>query len=623
MSEIRNYVVCHYEKCTGPPVSYSTHIERRKANGMEEHIPYNVKRREMTRHNREFIEEARKIGRTAAIEKRLNAVRHQIDKDGNPYERKIRDDQVCCIEIMLSASQEGMAEIISKGLFDDWCRESIKWAQDTHGAENIVSAVLHMDEETPHIHVSLVPVVRGESKKQRTTKQRAAKDKEKAKLEGSEPPKKKRRYKKKADENTLRLCADDVMTRRNLKMRQTEYGKAMEKFGLRRGEEGSPARHKELADYYREQSKLEETRLDEVLKELEKKDRLLKKKEAELKEKETSIKDCDKEIGARKKWIEMQNEQIADKNKTIGDKKEEITDKNREIISKNRQLVAIEKEISGKAEELSQKKAEVAKQQKQLDGLSDLKENFDIILAGKDSVAIMMNSYIEREKFVEQREKAVAQIEAEALERIKNAPVGMFAKKEVAELAKENAGLKQRIAQMESAMVTANDTVKFLKTAKEKAESKLDDARSTTDKVHQALERRHPVERKLLAELVSIGIEEPKYQDAILEGTTLNYKKWRFTDPATGKQIPEEYAENISIRREDRNGESFISMCGHKIADFFRNIWAKVEAALGLKRKQEQEAERQRQEAIKQQMAQRQSRQQKPEAPTRSKGIKR
>ena len=66
---MRNYVVCHYEKCYGPPVSYTTHIERRKADGSE-HIPYNIKRSDLTRHNREFIAEARKIGRTAAIEKR-------------------------------------------------------------------------------------------------------------------------------------------------------------------------------------------------------------------------------------------------------------------------------------------------------------------------------------------------------------------------------------------------------------------------------------------------------------------------------------------------------------------------------------------------------------------------
>ena len=623
MSEIRNYVVCHYEKCTGPPVSYSTHIERRKANGIEEHIPYNVKRREMTRHNRELIEEARKIGRTAAIEKRLNAVRHQTDKEGNPYERKIRDDQVCCIEIMLSASQEGMAEIISKGLFDDWCYKSVRWAQETHGVENIVSAVLHMDEETPHIHVSLVPVVTGESKKQRTTKKRAAKDKEKAKLTGEEPPKKKRRYKKKADENTLRLCADDVMTRRNLKLRQTEYGKAMEKFGLRRGEEGSPARHKELADYYKEQHKLQETRLDEVLKELEKKDRLLKKKEAELKSKDATLRERDKDISVREKWIEKQDEQITEKRKEINDKKEELTEKNREIISKDRQIVAIDKELSGKATELSKAKKELAKQQKQLDSLDEQKKNFDIILAGKDSVAIMIDSYLEREKFVEQREQAIARVEAEALERIRNAPMGMFAKKEVAELAKENAGLKQRIAQMESAMVTAETTVKLYRKEKEEAERKLNDAASTTDKVHQALERRHPIERKLLAELISIQIENPKEQDMILSGNTLTYSKYRFKDPATGERIPKEYTEDIRIKREDRGGESFITMCGQKIADFFRYIWAKVEAALGLKRKQEQEAERQRQEAIKKQMAQRQSQQQKPEAPVRSKGIKR
>ncbi|WP_168185399.1 plasmid recombination protein [Duncaniella dubosii] len=39
-----------------------------------------------------------------------------------------------------------MAEIIEQGRLMEWCRESIKWAQKEHGKENIVSAVLHMDE---------------------------------------------------------------------------------------------------------------------------------------------------------------------------------------------------------------------------------------------------------------------------------------------------------------------------------------------------------------------------------------------------------------------------------------------------------------------------------------------
>ena len=69
-----NYVVCHYAKCYGPPVSYTTHIERKKADGTE-HVPYNIKRSDLTKHNREFIPEAKKTGRTAAIEKRLMAVK--------------------------------------------------------------------------------------------------------------------------------------------------------------------------------------------------------------------------------------------------------------------------------------------------------------------------------------------------------------------------------------------------------------------------------------------------------------------------------------------------------------------------------------------------------------------
>ena len=34
-------------------------------------------------------------------------------------------------------------------------------------------------------------------------------------------------------------------------------------------------------------------------------------------------------------------------------------------------------------------------------------------------------------------------------------------------------------------------------------------------------------------------------------------------------------------------------MCGMRIADFFKQIWAKVAEALGLKRKQEEEQRRQ------------------------------
>lgn len=542
-----HYTVCHYEKCYGPPVSYSTHIERKKADGTE-HVPYNIKRRDLIKHNKEFIKEAREIGRSAAIEKRLDAVRHQKDADGNEYERKIRKGQICCIEIRMSASVEGMAEIIEQGRLMEWCRESIKWAQKEHGKDNIVSAVLHMDEETPHLHVSLVPIVSGESKKQRTTKKRAAKDKEKAEKNGEEVPQKKRRYKKKATVETLRLCADDVMTQWDLKRRQTEYAVAMSPFGLERGEEGSPAKHKDLAQYYKEQYELQRGRLDELLKELAGQEDLVK-------------------------------------------------EKNREILKKDSQIREQEKELNETRSELTEKKNEIARQQQQLDKLLPLivkaQDRLDTYTEAGEYAEGRIESADRLLQAADSREKEVAKVEKEALERINNASISFLAKKEVERLAKENAELKLLVSGNATALEREAAATRHEKAGRVKAEQELQQLKETVSGSQTALERRHPDEARLIRELVSIEIKDPDYQDAILSGQTLTWKKYPFMDPATGKRIPEEYADNISVRIEGHGEYSFISMCGKRISDFFRDIWAKVKAALGIKQRQEEEKRKQ------------------------------
>lgn len=564
-----HYTVCHYEKCYGPPVSYSTHIERKKADGTE-HVPYNIKRRDLTRHNKEFIKEAREIGRSAAIEKRLDAVRHQKDADGNEYERKIRKGQICCIEIRMSASVEGMAEIIEQGRLMEWCRESIKWAQKEHGKENIVSAVLHMDEETPHLHVSLVPVVSGESKKQRTTKKRAAKDKEKAEKNGEEVPKKKRRYKKKATVETLRLCADDVMTQWDLKRRQTEYAVAMAPFGLERGEEGSPAKHKDLAQYYKEQYELQRGRLDELLKELAGQEDLVK-------------------------------------------------EKNREILKKDSQIREQEKELNETRSELTEKKNEIARQQQQLDKLLPLivkaQDRLDTYTEAGEYAEGRIESADRLLQAADSREKEVAKVEKEALDRINNASISFLAKKEVERLAKENAELKLLVSGNATALEREAAATRHEKAGREKAERELQHLKETVSGTQTALERRHPLEARLIRELVSIEIKDPDYQDAILSGQTLTWKKYPFMDPATGKRIPEEYADNISVRIEGHGEDSFISICGKRISDFFRDIWAKVKAALGIKQRQEEEKRKQQ--------TQKPDTGQTQEQPRKSRGIRR
>ena len=89
-----------------------------------------------------------------------------------------------------------------------------------------------MDEKTPHIHATVVPIVSGERRKAKDT----------------DPAKKKYKTKK----NRNRLCADDVVARDKLVNYQDSYAARMRKYGLERGISGSEARHISTPQFYRE-----------------------------------------------------------------------------------------------------------------------------------------------------------------------------------------------------------------------------------------------------------------------------------------------------------------------------------------------------------------------------------
>ena len=79
--------------------------------------------------------------------------------------RKIGTNQVRVIRVMLTGTQEDMQHIVQEGRLKAWCADNLEWLRQTFGAENVVSAVLHMDEATPHIHAAVVPIVTGERRK--------------------------------------------------------------------------------------------------------------------------------------------------------------------------------------------------------------------------------------------------------------------------------------------------------------------------------------------------------------------------------------------------------------------------------------------------------------------------
>jgi hypothetical protein len=287
------YAVLHLDKTSGNETKMTAHIERTQ-------MPKNADP-ERTHLNRELIDFP------AGISNRTEAIQHRIENAG--IFRKISHNQVRAIRIMLTGTQTDMKDIETEGRLDEWCNDNLDWLCKTYGTDNLVSAVLHLDEATPHIHATIVPIVTGERRK--------AKEKKKTEEQGG------KKYRKKSLK-AARLCADDVMTRIKLKEYQDTYAQAMSKFGLRRGIEGSEARHITTQEFYRnaiaqqgnlqdnivELLKIEESKLQvvEYLKQKEQEarthyeqaDTLKQQKEAELDKTQAELKEVKGQLKTEK-----------------------------------------------------------------------------------------------------------------------------------------------------------------------------------------------------------------------------------------------------------------------------------------------------------------------------------
>ena len=208
----------HLEKAKGTDSRMSAHIERTVH-------PKNADRTR-THLNRELVQFPE------GVRNRTQAIAHRIETAG--IRRKGSANQVKAIRILLTGSNKDMKQMEAEGRIEDWCNDSLKWIRETYGEQNLVSAVLHMDEKTPHIHATVIPIVTGERRKA-----------------GQEEQNGKKKYRKKNPQD-VRLCADDVMARHRLKHYQDTYAQAMNKYGLQRGVDGSLAKHISTMQYYKQ-----------------------------------------------------------------------------------------------------------------------------------------------------------------------------------------------------------------------------------------------------------------------------------------------------------------------------------------------------------------------------------
>lgn len=100
---------------------------------------------------------------------------------------------------------DGLPKMLQYNFFSDCA----KFFEERYGAENIMSAVVHLDETTPHMHLNLIPIT----------------------PDG-------------------RLCSKDLFDKPKLQQLQTDFYEAVgKKYGLQRGKEGSQAKHLSTAEY--------------------------------------------------------------------------------------------------------------------------------------------------------------------------------------------------------------------------------------------------------------------------------------------------------------------------------------------------------------------------------------
>lgn len=120
--------------------------------------------------------------------------------------RKVRSDAIYLGSFVLGASPEFFRASTTEKQYA-FFRDCVKFFKNKYGEENVLSAVVHLDETTPHLHLNLIPIVSG------------------------------------------KLCAKDLFDRQ-LAILQTEFWKEVgEKYGLDRGKLDSQAVHLDTAEY--------------------------------------------------------------------------------------------------------------------------------------------------------------------------------------------------------------------------------------------------------------------------------------------------------------------------------------------------------------------------------------
>ena len=155
----------------------------------------------------------------------FNKTVKNIIKENVITDRAIRKDAVVLCDFIIS-SDKNFFKNLTQEQQHDFFKKSCDFFKERYGAEKVVYAKVHHDEYTPHMHIGLVPITH---------------------------------------EN--KLSAKSLFDRNELRALQDDYPKFIQEHGyeLQRGEPKENIKHKETADFKKEQIKELHKELDNNL----------------------------------------------------------------------------------------------------------------------------------------------------------------------------------------------------------------------------------------------------------------------------------------------------------------------------------------------------------------------
>ncbi len=188
-----SYLVCHMEKYHKTDIAPVENENERDETYQASNTQIDFTR---TRNNYNIIKRQRSY--TQFINDKIEALN---------LPTKVRKDAVLMCSFVVGSDREFFGGL-SSGEQQQFFVDCTRFFAERYGEENIISAVVHMDETTPHLHLNLIPIANG------------------------------------------RLCAKTLFDRKALQNLQSDFHSVVgKKWSLQRGKEGSQAKHLDTASY--------------------------------------------------------------------------------------------------------------------------------------------------------------------------------------------------------------------------------------------------------------------------------------------------------------------------------------------------------------------------------------